>query len=95
MRYHKTDDKSVVKAIVHHYGIALRSRDGSLLACSGQTEKDTVVKNWCGKKLGLDAAECSKSVNDVCAEMKGDRFKNRVTFSYLVAKNTRKLSALK
>jgi hypothetical protein len=95
LRYHKTANKYVVKGIVDHLGIALRSRDGSLVACSDQKEKDTIIKGWCTKKLGLDAKAASAAVEKTCVEMKGDRFKDRVTFYYLVAKNTRKLAKIK
>jgi hypothetical protein len=33
----------------------------------------------------------SELVNDICQEMKGERFKNRVTFYYLAAKKAKKL----
>ncbi len=95
LRYHKTANKYVVKGIVDHLGIALRSRDGSLVACSDQKEKDTIIKGWCTKKLGLDAKAASAAVEATCKEMKADRFKDRVTFYYLVAKNTRKLAKIK
>ena len=90
--YHKTANRYKVKAIADHCGIALRTRDGSLVACSDQKEKDTVAKNWCMKKLGLDAEKAAATVEQVCAEMKGQRFKHRVTFYYLCAKNTRTLA---
>ncbi|WP_371395392.1 DUF2853 family protein [Fretibacter rubidus] len=89
----KYDDKAsrdTVKAIIKHCGVALRSRDSSLVACSDATETATVAKNFVGKKLGVkDGAE--DVVKAVCQEMKGERFKNRVTFYYLCAKNTGKL----
>ena len=90
--YHKTANRYKVKAIVDHCGIALRTRDGSLVACSDQQEKDTVAKNWCMKKLGMDADKAAATVEAVCVEMKGQRFKNRVTFYYLCARATRTLA---
>ena len=90
--YHKTANRYKVKAIVDHCGIALRTRDGSLVACTDQKEKDTVAKNWCMKKLGMDADKAAATVEAVCVEMKGQRFKNRVTFYYLCARATRTLA---
>ncbi len=90
--YHKTANRYKVKAIVDHCGIALRTRDGSLVACTDQKEKDTVAKNWCQKKLGLSPEKAAETVEAVCKEMKGQRFKNRVTFYYLCAKTTRTLA---
>ena len=92
--YHKTANRYKVKAIVDHCGIALRSRDGSLVACTDQKEKDTVAKNWCIKKLGLSEEKAAETVEGVCKEMKAQRFKNRVTFYYLCAKNTRTLAKI-
>lgn len=94
-RYHKTADKNVVDGIVKHLGVAMRSRDTSLVACSDQKEKDTVINGWCAKKLEQDKEAAAKTVDAVCQQMKGDRFKNRVTFYYLCAKDARKLASLK
>ena len=72
-------------------GVALRSRDSSLVACSDEAEKDRVAKGFVTKKLGLTSGQ-SDLVADVCTTMKPDRFKNRVTFYYLAAKKAGKLS---
>lgn len=93
-RYHGTAAKAVVKSIKGHLGIALQSRDTSLVACSDPKEVDTVVKNWCVKKLEQSEDAAAANVASVCEEMKKDRFKDRVTFYYLCAKNARKLSAM-
>jgi len=42
-----------VKKIVDHCGIALQSRDGLFVACSDETERNTVRDSWLIKKLGL------------------------------------------
>lgn len=78
--------------IVKYCGIALRSRDSSLVACSDPTEVSTVVSNFMVKKLEVDKEKGEAIVKDVCAEMKSERFKNRVTFYYLCAKKARKMN---
>ena len=50
-KYDAGADEAVVGKIVKHLGIALRSRDASLVSCSDSSELDRVVEKWCGKKL--------------------------------------------
>lgn len=83
-----------VKKIVNYLGIALRSRDASLVSCSDESEKNRVRNGYCFKKLGMDRTEASAAVDAVCVEMKADRNKQRVTFYYLLAKNAGKLESL-
>ncbi len=92
-RYDSGAGEAVVQKIVNHLGIALMNKDASLVACSDQTEKDRVVSSWCEKKLGL-SGDCAAMVEDVCATMKEDRNKCRVTFYYLIAKTAGKLGDL-
>ncbi len=84
-RYDANPKEKAVETIVKYLGIALRSRDASLVSCSDDSELDRVRKGFCVKKLGLDADAAADAVKKVCEEMKGDRNKNRVTFYYLVA----------
>ncbi len=94
-RYDAGADADVVQKIVKHLGIALRSRDASMVSCSDKSELDRVTAKWCMKKLGAtDAAAGDAVVAKVCATMKGDRQKSRVTFYYLVAKEMGKLGDL-
>ena len=81
-----------VDNIVKYLGASLKSRDASMVACSDPTELQTVVKNFCVKKLGIKAEKGDEIVKEVCADMKSERFKNRVTFYYLCAKKARKMS---
>ena len=83
-------DRATVDAIVKHCGVSLRSRDSSLVACSDATETALVARNFVGKKLGIDTGR-EDVVKAVCQEMKGERFKSRVTFYYLCAKQAGKL----
>jgi len=66
------------------------TRDGSLVACSDESEKDTIAKGFATKKLGLKTGQ-AELVTDICTQMKPDRFKSRVTFYYLAAKKAGKL----
>jgi len=94
-RYDSGADSGAVDKIVKHLGIALRSRDASLVSCTDQSELDRVRESWCMKKLGAsDEAECNNIIAQVCETMKEDRNKQRVTFYYLVAKHMGKLGDL-
>lgn len=84
----------VIAKIVRHLGIALRSRDASMVSCSDPTELARVVEKWCGKKLGVTGDAAEAAVAKVCETMKADRSKARVTFYYLVAKELGKLDSL-
>lgn len=95
-RYVASADDKVIGNIVKHLGIALRSKDASLVSCSSKDELARVRDSWLKKKLdmGDDDAALDKLVKDVCEQMKGDKRKMRVTFYYLLAEKTGKLSAL-
>ncbi|MEM0900023.1 MAG: DUF2853 family protein [Pseudomonadota bacterium] len=94
-RYDSGADADIVSKIVKHLGIALRSRDASLVSCSDPSELKRVNEKWCQKKLGMgDAAANDEIIGKVCEEMKGDRNKQRVSFYYLVAKHAGKLGDL-
>jgi hypothetical protein len=94
-RYDSGADADVVQKIVKHLGIALRSKDASLVSCSDQSELDRVREKWCTKKLGATDADAANAIiAKVCETMKGDRQKQRVTFYYLVAKEMGKLGDL-
>ena len=89
-KYDSRAKRDVVQNIVKYCGIALRTRDGSLVACSDESEVQTVANGFATKKLGLSSGQL-ELVKDVCTTMKPDRFKNRVTFYYLAAKKAGKL----
>jgi len=93
-RYDADADAAIVDKIVKHLGIALRSRDASLVSCSDKSELDRVCEKWCMKKLGADQGAGDSVVAKVCETMKGDRQKQRVTFYYLVAQEMGKLGDL-
>jgi len=89
-KYDSRAKRDVVQNVVKYCGAALSTRDGSLVACSDEAEVKRIAKGFATKKLGLTSGQ-DKLVGDVCAQMKPDRFKNRVTFYYLAAKKAGKL----
>ena len=94
-KYAPAADDKVIAAIVKHLGIALRNKDSSLVSCSDKAELDRVREGWCKKKLALTGdAEIDAGIKAVCATMKADRSKGRVTFYYLVAEHFKKLGVL-
>ena len=88
-KYAANADEAVVAAIVKYCGIALQSRDSSLVAMSDKKERDLVRENYLKKKLGLTSsdAELDDAVLAVGERMKEDRTKNRVTVYYLLAEH--------
>ncbi|AKI01308.1 Protein of unknown function (DUF2853) [Hoeflea sp. IMCC20628] len=93
-KYDAGASDEIIGKIVRHLGIALRSRDASMVACSDPKELGRVVEKWCGKKLGVSGATAEDAVAAVCEMMKADNSKARVTFYYLVAKQLGKLGSL-
>jgi len=89
-------DDATARAIVRHLGIALMSKDASLVACSSKDELERVRESWCKKKLGLEQSdeELDAMIKDVCETMKADHQKNRVAFYYLLAAKCDKLAEL-
>ena len=86
-------DADVVTKIEKHLGASLSNRDSKYVACSDETELETIVKGFMKKKLEIaDKDEAMTKVKAVCETMKPTRMKNRVTFYYLLAKNEGKLS---
>lgn len=93
-KYTASVDEAAVAGIVKHLGIALRSKDASLVSCSDQSELDRVRESWLQRKLGLTGDDLDASIKGVCDQMKGDNTKHRVTLYYLLAEKHGKLGAL-
>jgi len=89
-KYDSRAKRDVVQNIVKYCGVALSTRDGSLVACSDEAEVKRVAAGFATKKLGLKSGQLDL-VQGVCTQMKPDRFKSRVTFYYLAAKKAGKL----
>jgi len=82
-------DEGVVNGIVKHLGIALQSKDASLVSCSDPSELERVKNSFLKKKLGRTESdeELDQAIADICQKMSGERNKSRVTFYYLLAVN--------
>ncbi len=95
-RYAPAADEKAVSGIVKHLGIALKSKDASMVSCSSKDELERVRDSWLKKKLALadDDKSLDAAVKEVCEKMKADKNKHRVTFYYLLAEKFGKLSAL-
>ncbi len=93
-KYAPDAEDAVIKKIVGYLGIALQSRDASLVSCSDPKELARVRDGFCKKKLGLEEGEADAAISAVCETMKGDRQKARVTFYYLVAEKSGTLGKL-
>jgi hypothetical protein len=83
---HKVDDATLV-AVTKGLGPSIYKKDAASVACSQQSEKDTVCKNFLMKKHGLtDEAACHKAIDEVCEQYKGSRAKMRAVFCYVLVK---------
>ena len=92
-QYDGDADEAIVTKIEKYLGASLKNRDAKYVACSDETELETIAKGFMKKKLEIaDKAEAMEKIKAVCATMKPTRMKNRVTFYYLLAKNEGKLS---
>ncbi|MCX7349548.1 MAG: DUF2853 family protein [Alphaproteobacteria bacterium] len=93
-KYTGSINDKAVDAIVKFCGIALQSRDASLVACTDEAEVDRIRKGFATKMLGLDVTESDKVIKQICEKMKADKNKSRVTFYYLMAEASGKIGAL-
>jgi len=85
-------DAAIVTKIEKHLGASLSNKDSKYVACSDETELETIVKGFMKKKMGIDDKDAAmEKVKAVCTIMKPTRMKNRVTFYYLLAKTEGKL----
>ena len=85
-------DPAIVTKIEKHLGASLSNKDSKYVACSDETELETIVKGFMKKKMGVDDKDAAmEKVKAVCTIMKPTGMKNRVTFYYLLAKNEGKL----
>jgi hypothetical protein len=95
-KYASNVNEAAVAGIVRHLGIALRSKDASLVAATDPDELKTVRESWLKKKLALTEsdAELDKAIQAVMTTMKADRAKQRVTVYYLLAEHYGKLDLM-
>ena len=95
-RYVPDADEKAVAGIVKHLGIALRSKDASLVSCSSKDELARVRDSWLKKKMDLSDsdADLDGAIKEICEKMKADQRKARVTFYYLLAQKYGKVASL-
>ena len=92
-KYVSNVDTGAVDGIVKHLGIALRTKDASLVAASDPEELKRVREGFLKKKLALpnSDADLDAAIQGVMTKMKGVREKSRVTVCYLLAEKFGKL----
>jgi outer membrane protein OmpA-like peptidoglycan-associated protein len=93
-RYVPDADDGVIAKIVSYCGIALRTRDASLVSFTDAKETDRVRENYCKKKLALEEPDevLDAAIAAVGKRMSDTNFRNRVTVYYLLAEHFGKLS---
>lgn len=93
-RYVPDADDGVIAKIVSYCGIALRTRDASMVSFTDAKETDRVRENYCKKKLGLEEPDdvLDAAIAAVGKRMSDTNFRNRVTVYYLLAEHFGKLS---
>ena len=87
--YTATVDEGAIAGVVRHCGIALQSKDASLVAASDPEELARVRESFCKKKLARteDDAALDSAIGAVMTQMKAERNKSRVTVYYLLAEH--------
>ncbi|WP_235908519.1 DUF2853 family protein [Roseiconus nitratireducens] len=93
-KYVESPVEDAVDSLVGHLGIALESRDGANVAATDPNELKAIRDGYCNINLDLDADEADAAIQKVCQIMQGDQFKCRVTFYYLLAKETDRMHRL-
>ncbi len=93
-KYAPGADDAVIAGIVRHCGIALRTRDASLVSFTDTAETDRVRESFCKRKLGLtDPDEAlDAAIAKIGERMSDTNFRNRVTVYYLLAEHFDKLA---
>jgi Asp/Glu/hydantoin racemase len=89
----KVNDKAI-DSIVRYCGIALQTRDASLVSCTDSAEIDRIRRGFAAKVLGLGESDADAAISTVCEKMKSDNTKHRVTFYYLLAEVAGKMDTL-
>jgi Protein of unknown function (DUF2853) len=81
--------EGAVQGIVRHCGIALQSKDASLVSASDPAELERVRESFLVKKLGREESEADldAAVAAVVGKMSAERNKSRVTVYYLLAEH--------
>lgn len=93
-KYAPGADDTVIAGIVRHCGIALRTRDASLVSFTDTAETDRVRESFCKRKLGLTDPDevLDAAIAKIGERMSDTNFRNRVTVYYLLAEHFDKLA---
>ncbi|MGD9378158.1 MAG: DUF2853 family protein [Methyloceanibacter sp.] len=93
-KYVPDADDTAIDGIIRHCGIALQSRDASLVSFTDKSELERVREKFLKKKLGLSMSddELDGAIASIGDKMKDVRNKNRVTVYYMLADHFGKLS---
>lgn len=84
-------DEAALAGLLKTYRLVLGKADTRYVACSDPAERERVRESFLKKKLGLSGDDLDAAVEQVCAAMKADRTKSRLTFYYLLAERFGKL----
>ena len=93
-KYVPDADDTAIDGIIRHCGIALQSRDASLVSFTDKSELERVREKFLKKKLGLSMSddELDGAIASIGDKMKDVRNKNRVTVYYMLTDHFGKLS---
>jgi Protein of unknown function (DUF2853) len=95
-KYAASYDEAAITGIVKHLGIALASKDASLVSASDPKEIARLKAGFLMKKLALpDSEKLDDAIAAVMAKMAGDNTKQRVTVCYMLADHFGKLGDFK
>jgi hypothetical protein len=88
-KYANEFNEGAVAGVVRHCGIALQSRDASLVSCSDPEELKRVREGFLKKKLARTESDddLDAAIKAICEKMSSDHNKSRVTFYYLLAEH--------
>lgn len=95
-KYSSNVQEGAVKGIVKYLGIALRSKDASLVSRSDPKELERVRENFLKKKLKRTESDqdLDTAIGAVIKKMASEKNKSRVTVYYLLAEHFGQLDTL-
>ncbi|PID83377.1 hypothetical protein CSB11_01120 [Candidatus Campbellbacteria bacterium] len=82
--YDSNPDVELVEVLSHKLASTLADSDASSVACSDDSELQTVKTNLLKNKLDVEGQEADDAISYVCEEMKDQNRKNRLVFYYLL-----------
>lgn len=82
--FDSTPDVELVENLAKRLASVLSDADSANVACSDESELQTVKTNLLKDKLDVEGEEADEVVSFVCEQMKDENRKNRLVFYYLV-----------